>query len=77
MKKLIIIILLFMAIFIAGCSQADLGKINLSSVSKEDINKVIVCNPPYIRYAAECCLDKNNNSICDRDEVVTSEEKKR
>lgn len=28
----------------------------------------IQCNTPYIRVGAECCLDKNSNSICDKDE---------
>jgi sporulation protein YlmC with PRC-barrel domain len=28
----------------------------------------IVCNPPYIRYGKECCLDINNNRVCDFDE---------
>jgi len=28
----------------------------------------IVCNSPYIRYGKECCLDKNNNKICDIDD---------
>ena len=27
----------------------------------------VVCNPPYIRYGKEGCLDANNNSICDKD----------
>jgi sporulation protein YlmC with PRC-barrel domain len=34
----------------------------------------IICNPPYIRDGAECCLDANNNSICDIDEALPSEE---
>lgn len=29
----------------------------------------IICNSPYIRYGKECCLDENNNSICDKDEI--------
>lgn len=29
----------------------------------------IVCNHPYIRFAAGCCLDQNNNAICDQDET--------
>ena len=29
----------------------------------------IVCNPPYIRVGATCCLDRNGNSICDKDET--------
>jgi len=33
----------------------------------------VICNPPYMRYGIECCLDANNNSICDSDEEETSE----
>ncbi len=29
----------------------------------------IICNPPYIRYGKECCLDENNNNVCDEDET--------
>ncbi|MBU4201945.1 MAG: carboxypeptidase-like regulatory domain-containing protein [Candidatus Altiarchaeota archaeon] len=32
----------------------------------------IVCNPPYMRFGKECCLDRDGNSICDRDEATTS-----
>lgn len=31
-----------------------------------------VCNKPYIRVANDCCLDKNDNRICDRDEATTT-----
>ena len=34
----------------------------------------IICEPPYIRHGAECCLDANNNSICDVDEGLPAEE---
>ena len=37
----------------------------------------IECNKPYILVGAECCLDANDNNICDNDEVIqetTSEE---
>jgi len=27
------------------------------------------CNEPYIQHEVDCCLDENNNSICDNDEV--------
>jgi len=33
----------------------------------------IICNSPYIRHGAECCLDANNNSICDVDEGLPAE----
>ena len=34
----------------------------------------VVCNAPYIRYEKGCCLDSNNNSICDKDEILKSPE---
>ena len=34
-----------------------------------EVIQEVVCNPPYIRYGKECCLDANNNSICDKDET--------
>jgi len=30
----------------------------------------IVCNKPYIRVGTECCLDYNNNAVCDKDESL-------
>src|SRR3989344_1214383 len=30
----------------------------------------IVCNKPYIQIATSCCLDANDNSICDLDEKI-------
>ena len=41
-------------------------------ITGEVVKDEVVCNIPYIRYAKECCLDSNNNSICDRDEVITN-----
>ena len=32
----------------------------------------IACNPPYILVGTECCLDVNENNICDVDETGTS-----
>jgi hypothetical protein len=31
----------------------------------------IVCNNPYILVGTECCLDTNDNRICDKDEEIT------
>jgi len=28
----------------------------------------VICNPPYIQMGNACCLDSNNNGICDSDE---------
>lgn len=30
----------------------------------------IVCNAPYMQVGSECCLDSDNNKICDKDEKV-------
>jgi hypothetical protein len=32
----------------------------------------VTCNPPYILVGTECCLDNNNNLVCDTDETTTS-----
>lgn len=31
------------------------------------------CNPPYIAYGTDCCLDQNSNDICDNDEGQAQE----
>lgn len=35
-------------------------------------DKPVICNKPYIRVGTNCCLDKNDNKICDNDEPVIS-----
>jgi len=32
----------------------------------------VSCNPPYILVGTECCLDTNENGICDKDETTTT-----
>jgi hypothetical protein len=39
------------------------------NVTTQTIEKEIICNKPYIRVGAECCLDQNDNKICDKDEA--------
>jgi len=36
----------------------------------------ITCNKPYILVGTECCLDQNDNSICDKDEVLVEPSEK-
>lgn len=59
-------------IILSGCSN-----VNLAEVSDEDLerisDKAVVCNEPYIRFGTSCCLDNNNNSICDEDESLINE----
>ncbi|MBD3163837.1 hypothetical protein GF323_01435 [Candidatus Woesearchaeota archaeon] len=33
----------------------------------------IVCEQPYMQVGSECCLDKDNNKICDSDEAINGE----
>src|SRR3989344_139648 len=35
-----------------------------------------ICNKPYLLVGNTCCLDQNDNSICDNDETTSSQEKK-
>jgi len=65
-KNFILILLVLSLFFIVGCS--NFGKIDVSNLSEEDVNKIIVCNKPYMRFGTGCCLDANDNKICDNDE---------
>ncbi len=56
MKKSLIIIILSIVLLLAACSEKVLQP------------NQPVCNKPYLLVGAECCLDKDDNSICDRDE---------
>ena len=47
--------------------DGDTGGGGGGSITGKAIEEVI-CNSPYIRYEKGCCLDFNNNSICDVDE---------
>jgi len=49
--------LLILALFVTSCT-------NSTTTSK------VVCNKPYILVGTECCLDRDDNSICDKDELV-------
>jgi hypothetical protein len=74
MKKLILLSLLLMSlIFLSACDGIDIS--NLSDEDLERIsNKAIVCNSPYIRFEMGCCLDNDNNSVCDKDEGANKDD---
>jgi len=59
MKKIWLLPMLFFVILLVGCSE-------LGANSKN--SEGIVCNSPYIRFGEGCCLDQDNNKICDEDE---------
>ena len=66
MKKIYILGLLILTlILIAGC-----GETPTENVVKDEI----VCNDPYIIIGADCCLDKDFNAVCDKDEVIEKKE---
>ncbi len=46
-----------------------IGVILISGCVKQEV----ICNPPYIRFGTSCCLDQNNNSICDKDEATSTQ----
>lgn len=58
MKKIFVLVVL-LCFLLFGCSKE-------SSSRGESIP--VVCNKPYILVGTSCCLDKDDNLICDRDE---------
>jgi hypothetical protein len=68
MKKIISLLLLILTLLIfTGCDNVDLDKVSDKDLERIS-NKTVVCNAPYIRIGTSCCLDNNNNKICDEDE---------
>lgn len=58
-------LLLFTLLF-SGCICSDA----LNSPGSSDERPL--CNAPYIRFGAQCCLDQNANGICDADEAAVT-----
>lgn len=53
--KIFLILMLFIVLFVSACTQ----------------NQQVVCNKPYTLVGNSCCLDKNDNKICDNDETTS------
>lgn len=52
-------------------NEKEQGIVNEKSMPEENIP---VCKSPYYEYkTGECCLDKNNNKVCDEDETGEQE----
>ena len=66
-KKYIIGIILVSIFLLSGCENVDLSKVSDKDLERIS-EKAIACNKPYIRFGTSCCLDKNGNNVCDRDE---------
>jgi hypothetical protein len=53
-----------LVLLMSGCLSQ-----NQNTGQKSDLIK---CSPPYLRVGAECCLDQDDNKICDRDETTST-----
>ena len=66
MEKITLLFFMLMVLMVA-CENVD-----LNNVSDEDLtrlsDKLVECNKPYMRLGTGCCLDKDDNKICDDDE---------
>lgn len=62
MKTTYIALALLLVALIIGCSSQD------KTVS--DGGEKIVCEKPYIVVNGDCCLDDNNNNLCDKNEIA-------
>ena len=70
-----IILFILSVLIVSGCDNIDVSKLSDEDLQRIS-DKAIVCNTPYIRYGSSCCLDTDNNQICDMDErELTAEEK--
>jgi len=66
-KSIILVFLIVLIILVTGCDNIDISKLSDEDLARIS-GKAVVCNKPYIRVGIECCLDKNDNQICDDDE---------
>jgi hypothetical protein len=55
--KMIAILLLVLGLVFFGCTTTPQ-------------QTPIVCNAPYIQVGTTCCLDQNQNNVCDKDETI-------
>ena len=58
-----LITITILSLLLAGCD----GVIQKKDV-EDALQKSIVCKKPYMRFELGCCLDENDNAICDQDE---------
>ena len=63
MRKLLLLGMVVVAMLITACSQ-----------STQPAQQGVTCNKPYILVGQNCCLDQNDNRICDSDESVAEAE---
>ena len=68
MKKIILTLLLVLVVSLSGC--INVSDDALDKVGKTISENTVVCNEPYMRLGDGCCLDQNQNKICDKDEQL-------
>ncbi|MBM3200031.1 hypothetical protein FJZ53_03760 [Candidatus Woesearchaeota archaeon] len=69
MNKWLIALLFIVTLLLVGC------KIPTGNAVLE---KESLCNKPYFEFMkGQCCLDSNNNQICDKDEIIIQSEEKK
>lgn len=56
MKKIIFALLVLTVLILSGCKEGITGG-------------AVICNKPYMMVGTDCCLDENDNQICDKDET--------
>ena len=67
MREFLGIGIAFSLIILTACQGVDMSQVSDADLARIT-GKAIVCNEPYMRFGTSCCLDKNNNDICDNDE---------
>ena len=73
-KPIFNVFFIILITLIAGCENVDVSKVSDKDLERIS-DKAVICNSPYIRVGIECCLDQNNNKICDKDETGTAKKK--
>ena len=63
----IIFLFLLSIVLVTSCGKIN-PEIDVKNLDEEDINKLIVCKSPYMRFEAGCCLDTDANVIYEKDE---------
>jgi hypothetical protein len=61
------LVALTLALLVCGCACMP-----PKEVKTEEKKDSLVCPAPYIQVGGECCLDRDGNDVCDRDETPTT-----
>ncbi|MFH1125511.1 MAG: hypothetical protein V1703_00150 [Candidatus Altiarchaeota archaeon] len=69
--KGILVILVVLVLLAAGCICCSTNGSKSTTTVKKTTTIPMVCNKPYLVKGSECCLDINDNKICDSEETTT------